>query len=197
MIATNDIDFSGLRDEFFGFVEEIEPGIKARAPGMGQIGVATLIAMSIFQALKESKQESAALRAENDRLRSETVGALTDAGIFMLADGATAAGEIPRAIAHLAADAKRWRKFEGDCGDEHGEIIDHQRRRRAHPPRLTPWTPIDMATVQIVDDIVPVRQIRFRWLDIDGKRRTVREMIDAQLKELADEEADRKVKRNG
>jgi hypothetical protein len=99
-------------------------------------------------------------------------------------DAADALANLLKQIEALKPDADRWRKFEGDCGDEHGEIIDHQRRRRAHPPRLTPWTPIDMATVQIVDDIVPVRQIRFRWLDIDGKRRTVREMIDGQLKEL-------------
>lgn len=187
MSTMNDIDFDTLREEFFSFAEEIEPGIKARAPRMGQIGVVTMIAMSIFQALKESKQESAALRAENDRLRSETVGALTDAGIFMLADGATAPGEIPRAIARLAADAERWRKLEGDCGDAEGEIIDRVYHRRApRPPRMTPWTIGDMALVHIVDDIVPVRQLQFRWLDIDGKRRTLREMIDAQLKELAD-----------
>lgn len=145
----------------------------------------------------EARNRVAELEAENDRLRSETVGALTDAGVFMLADGATAPGEIPRAIARLAADAERWRKFESDCGGEHGEIIDHQRRLRAQPPRLTAWRAEDMATAHIIADIVPVRQLRFRWLDIDGKRRTLREMIDAQLKELADEEADKKGKSNG
>ncbi|MFM0243847.1 hypothetical protein [Paraburkholderia sediminicola] len=195
--TTNDIDMSALQREFKDYLAETEAGIKEQFPALSQIEVLAIIAMALFQTTKESKAECIALKADVDRLRGEIVGALTDAGVFMLADGAVAPGEIPRAIARLATDAKRWRKFEGDCGDEHGEIIDHQRRRRAQPPRFTPWTPEDMATAHIVDDIVPVRQIRFRWLDIDGKRRTVREMIDAQLKELADEEVDRKGKRNG
>lgn len=197
MTDLNDLNSPALRKEFAAYLAELEPSVKALASELSDMEVFAVIAMGLFQAAKELRGERATLKAESERLRVEIVGALTDAGVIMLADGATAAGEIPRAIARLAADAERWRKFESDCGDEHGEIIGHQRHRRAHPPRFTARTPGDMATVEIVDDIVPVRQIRFRWLDIDGKRRTVREMIDAQMKELADDRADRKWKSNG
>jgi len=112
-------------------------------------------------------------------------------------DAADALANLHAQIEALKPDAERWRKFESDCGGEHGEIIDHQRRLRAQPPRLTAWRAEDMATAHIIADIVPVRRLRFRWLDIDGKRRTLREMIDGQLRELADEEVDRRGKRNG
>ncbi|HEX7907317.1 MAG TPA: hypothetical protein VF534_04395 [Paraburkholderia sp.] len=112
MSATNNIDVNVLKEEFKDYVASTETDIKAKFPALTQIEVLAIIAMGLFQATKEAKAESIALQAEIDRLRGETVGALTDAGIAMLAEGATAPGEIPRAIARLAEsqiDGKRYR----------------------------------------------------------------------------------------
>ncbi len=69
---TNPIDTEALRKEFADYLADTEPGIKARAPGLNQIETLAIIAMSLFQAIREiavEKSEKAeALEAANSRV---------------------------------------------------------------------------------------------------------------------------------
>ena len=83
------------------------------------------------------------LTAENERLRVEIVGSLTEAGIAMLAEGATSEGEIPSAVARLARErdlaAQAWYKTLKERNQHHAA---HQLELERH---RTTWTQLEQA----------------------------------------------------
>jgi hypothetical protein len=120
------------------------------------------------------------------RLRSPHVPQYRPSSLERLTDDAAdALADLLKQIEALKSDADRWRKLAGDVCDDEAPVIYHTTQKIPQPARTLPWDGYGSSEeVQVVSVDVPVREVKIRWLDIDGKRRTLREMIDGQLKEL-------------